>query len=172
MKSLTLYLKITTFLLLIWMYQCFYNCYSYITLTGKNILETKNELKYERVLTEGDIVGNKQTNDKGCLEECPLDNEKNIWENPVKYRDPYNFWYKIIIPQLWKRFDKETSGMSPNSKNRKWNIEWHKISTTKVNDLHLMSRRRDIPDEEKNKIIDRVMKELELQFKEFLFECK
>ncbi|CRG95476.1 fam-g protein, partial [Plasmodium gallinaceum] len=59
MKTLILFLKITTFLLLIWMYLCFHKCYSYKTLIDKNILQIKNELKYERVLTEGDIAGKK-----------------------------------------------------------------------------------------------------------------
>ncbi|CRG97984.1 fam-g protein [Plasmodium gallinaceum] len=172
MRMLILYLKITTFLLLIWMYQCFYNCDFYKTLIDKNILQTKNELKYERVLTEGDISGKKQTYAKECIEESPLDNKKNKWENPDLYKDPYNYWYKVIIPKLWEQFDKETSEMSPNSKNREWNVEWHKLSTEKIKDLYLVTLRRYIPYEEKKKIIDSVMKELDSRFEIFLCECK
>ncbi|CRG96918.1 fam-g protein [Plasmodium gallinaceum] len=172
MKTLTLYLKITTFLLLIWMYQCFYNCYSYKTLIDKNILQIKNELKYERVLTEGDIAGNKQTNAEECLEECPLDNEKNKCIDPDLYKNPHHYWRKVMIPKLWERFNKETSEMDPKSKNRKWNVHWYNISTTKVRELYSMSRRRDIPDEEKNEKIDSIMKEIDSEFDKFLYECK
>ncbi|CRG97988.1 fam-g protein [Plasmodium gallinaceum] len=172
MKTFTLYFKITTFLLLIWMYQCFYNCDSYKTLIDKNKLQTENELKYERVLTEGNIPGKKQTYAEGCLKESPLDNKKNKWENPDLYKDPYNYWYKVIIPKLWERFDKETSGISPNTKNREWNVEWPKISNEKANDLYFVKLRRYIPYEEKKKIIDSIMEELDSKFETFLCECK
>ncbi|CRG97991.1 fam-g protein [Plasmodium gallinaceum] len=172
MKTLTLYLKITTFLLLIWMYQCFFNRHSYISLIDKNILQTKNELKYERVLTEGDISGKKQTYAKECIEENPLDNKKSKCGNPVQYKDPYDQWNNVIIPKLWERFDKETSGMDPKLKERKWNVEFNKISITKVRDLYSIPRRCDIPDEEKEKIIDRIMEELRSDFEKFLCKCK
>ncbi|CRG97403.1 fam-g protein [Plasmodium gallinaceum] len=172
MKTLTLCLKITTFLLLIWMYQCFYNCDSYKTFIYKNILQTKNELKYGRVLAEGHIAGKKQTNAEGCLEERPLDNKKNICKDPDLYKDPYNYWRKVMIPQFWDRFIKETREMDSKSKLRKWNDEFNNISNTKVNDLYSISRRRNIPNEEKIKKIDSIMRELNSEFEKFLFECK
>ncbi|CRG97989.1 fam-g protein [Plasmodium gallinaceum] len=172
MKTLTLYLKITTFLLFIWMYQCFFNCDSYKTLIDKSILKTKNELKYERVLTEGDTSGKKQPYAKECIEECPFDNKKKKCKNPDLYKNPYKYWYRVIIPKLWERFDKETSGMSPNKKDREWNVEWHKISTEKANDLYFVKLRRYIPYEEKKKIIDSIMEELDSRFETFLCECK
>ncbi|CRG96076.1 fam-g protein [Plasmodium gallinaceum] len=172
MKTLTLYLKITTFLLLIWMYQCFYNCDSYKTLIDKNILQKKNELKYERVLAEGDIAGKKRTYSEGCLEECPLDNKKNKWENPVQYENPCDYWNKVITPQLWEQFNQETSDMDTKLKEKKWNVEWNKTAANKVNDLSSISRRRDISDEEKKKLIDSVKESLLLEFKKFLDECR
>ncbi|CRG97405.1 fam-g protein [Plasmodium gallinaceum] len=172
MKTLTLYLKITTLLLLIWMYQRFYNCDSYKTLIDKNILLTKNELIYERVLTEGDIAGKKQNNAGGCLEERPLGNKKNKCKNPAQYKNPCDQWHRVITPALWERFNKETIEMDPKWRNQKWNSEWNKISANKVNDLRSMSCRRDIPDEEKNKITDSIIKELESEFEKFLCECK
>ncbi|CRG94493.1 fam-g protein [Plasmodium gallinaceum] len=172
MKTLTLYLKITTFLLLIWMYQCFYNCDSYKTLIDKNIFQTKNKLKYERVLSEDNIPLKKETYSEECLEECSLDNKEKKWENPVKYENPCDQWHKVITPNLWERFNEETSGMDPKLKEKKWNIIWNKISAKKVNDLSLIFRRRDIPDEEKEKLIDSVMEELLLEFEKFLYECK
>ncbi|CRG97990.1 fam-g protein [Plasmodium gallinaceum] len=172
MKTLTLYLKITTFLLFIWIYQCFFKCDPYKSLIDKNTLKTKNELKYERVLTEGNISGKEQTYAKECIEESPLDDKKNKWENPNLYKDPYKYWYSVITTKLWERFDKETSGMSPNSKNRKWNVEWHKISTEKAKELYFVNLRRYIPYEEKKKIIDSVIEELDSKFETFLCECK
>ncbi|CRG96919.1 fam-g protein [Plasmodium gallinaceum] len=172
MKTLTLCLKITTFLLLILLYQCFYKCDSYKTLIDKNILQTKNKLKYERVLTEGNIEGKKQTYAEGCLEESPLDNKKNKCKNQDKYKDPSNYWNKVIIPQMWKRFDQETSGMDPKLKEKKWNVELHKFSNTKVRDMHLISRRCDFSDEEKKQKIDSIMRELHSEFEKFLCKYK
>ncbi|CRG94488.1 fam-g protein [Plasmodium gallinaceum] len=172
MKTLTLYLKITTFLLLIWIYLCFYNCDSYRTLIDKNILQTKNELKHERVLTEGDIEGKKQTYAEGCQEEYPLDNEKNKCKNPVQCENPCDQWHNVIIPSLWEDFDKETSEMDPKLKEKKWNVEWNQISAKKVNDLSSIYNRQDISEEEKKKKIYSVMKELISEFVKFLYECK
>ncbi|CRG94482.1 fam-g protein [Plasmodium gallinaceum] len=171
MKSITLYLKITTFFLLIWMYQCFFNCDSYKTLIDKNIPQAKNELKNERVLTEGDISGIKRTYVKECIEKCPLYNKKNKCKDPDKYKDPSDYWYMVVIPKMWDRFNQETSEMDPKLKKKKWNVEWHKISTSKVKDLHLMSRRRDITYEEKKRRTDNVLKELDSKFEIFLCEC-
>ncbi|CRG96078.1 fam-g protein [Plasmodium gallinaceum] len=172
MKTLNLYLKISTFLLFIWIYQCFYNSDSYKTLIDENILQTINELKYERILTEGNIEGKKQTYAEGCLEESPLDNKKNKCKNQDQYKDPSNYWNKVIIPQMWKRFDQETSGMDPKLKEKKWNVELHKFSNRKVRDMHLISRRRDISDEEKKQNIDSIMRELHSEFEKFLCKYK
>ncbi|CRG95243.1 fam-g protein [Plasmodium gallinaceum] len=172
MKTLILFLKITTFFLLIWMYQCFYKCYSNKTLVDKNILQTKNKLKYERVLTEGDIAGKKQTYGEECLEKYPLDNKKNKWENPVRYENPYDHWNKVITPFLLEKFNKETSGMDPKWREQKWNNEWNKISANKVNDLSSIFHRSDITEEEKKKLIFPVMGELFSEFRKFIDECK
>ncbi|CRG94491.1 fam-g protein [Plasmodium gallinaceum] len=172
MKTLILYLKITTFLLLIWIYQCFYNCDSYKTLIDKNILQTKNELKYERVLTEGDIEAKRQAYAEGCPKECSLDNKKNKCEDPFPYENPCDHWHKGIAPQLWELFDKETSGMDPKWRDQKWNNEWNKISAKKVNDLPSIYDQQDISEEEKKKKIDSVKRELILEFMKFLDECK
>ncbi|CRG94483.1 fam-g protein [Plasmodium gallinaceum] len=172
MKTLTLYLKITTFLLLIWMYQCFYNCDSYRTLIDKNILQTKNELKHERVLTEGDIEGKKQTSAKGCLEECPLNNKKKKCKNPDKYENPCDRWQRVNTPLLWERFYGETSNMDPKWIDQKWNVEWNDISAYKLNELSLIYDRQDISEEDKEKKIDSVKKELYIEYVKFLFECK
>ncbi|CRG94489.1 fam-g protein [Plasmodium gallinaceum] len=172
MKILTLYLKITTFLLLIWMFQCFYNCYSYKTLIDKNISQTKNELKYERVLTEGDIADEKQNYAEGSLEECALDSKKNKCNVPDLCENPRDYWNKVITPQLWEQFNQETSGMDPKLKEDKWNIEWNKISAKKVNDLSSIFNRTDISKEEKKNLIFSVMNELSSEFVKFLYECK
>ncbi|CRG94490.1 fam-g protein [Plasmodium gallinaceum] len=172
MKTLILYLKITTFLLLIWMYQCFYNCDSYKTLIDKNILQTKNKIIYERVLTEGDIAGEKQTYGEECIGECPLDNEKNKWENPVQCENPCDQWHNVIIPSLWEDFNKETSEMDPKLKEKKWNVEWNQISANKVNDLSSIYHRQDISEEEKKKKIYSVMNELISEYVKFLYEFK
>ncbi|CRG98098.1 fam-g protein, partial [Plasmodium gallinaceum] len=145
---------------------------SYITLIDKNILQTKNELKYERILTEGNTEEKKQTNTEGCLKDRPLDNEKKKGKNPVQYKDPYDQWNKVIIPEMWKRFDQETSGMDSKWKDKKWNVEINKITAANAKDLYLIPRRCDISDEEKSKKIDSIMKEIDSEFEKFLSKCK
>ncbi|CRG96552.1 fam-g protein [Plasmodium gallinaceum] len=172
MKTLTLYFKITTFLLLIWMYQCFHNCDTYKTLIDKNILQTKNELKYERVLTEGDIAAKRQAYAEGCQKECSLDYEKNKWENLLLQENPYDRWQKVTNPNLFERFKKETSGMDPKWIDEKWNNEWNNISANKVSDLSSIFHRNDISEDEKEKLIFNVMEELSSLYLKFLDECK
>ncbi|CRG95475.1 fam-g protein [Plasmodium gallinaceum] len=174
MKMLTLCLKITTFLLLIWTYQCFYNCYSYKTLIDKNTMQIKNELKYRRVLTEGDIEGKKKTYVEGCLEECPLDKKKKKkkWKNPFKSKNPYYIWQRDTTPYLWEHFQNETSEMDPKWRDEKWSNEWKRISANKVNDLSSIFHRSDISKEEKERLIYSVEKELFTLFVEFLDKCK
>ncbi|CRG97980.1 fam-g protein [Plasmodium gallinaceum] len=172
MKTLTLYLKITIFLLLIWMYHCFYNCDSNKTLVDKNILQTKNKLKYERLLTEGDIAGKKQSYGEECLEKCPLDNKKNKWKNPVLHENPYDHWNKVVTPFLRQEFNKETDGMDPKWREQKWNNEWNNISANNVNELSSIFDRSDISEEEKQKLIRSTKQELHIKFVKFLDECK
>ncbi|CRG96011.1 fam-g protein [Plasmodium gallinaceum] len=172
MKTLTLNLKITTFLLLIWMYQYFYNCDSYKILIDKYILQTKNELKYERILTEGDIAGKMQTYSEGCIEEYSLDDKKNKWENLLLQQNPYDRWQKVTNPSLLERFKKETCGMDPKWIDEKWNNEWNNISANKVNELSSIFDRSDISEEEKGKLIRSVMKELYRLYFNFIGECK
>ncbi|CRG95472.1 fam-g protein [Plasmodium gallinaceum] len=172
MKTLILYLKITSFLLLIWMYPCFNKCNSYKTLIDKNILEAKNELKYERLLAEGDIADKKQTKAEGGLEECALDNKKNEYKNPVQYENPCDHWHNVVTPILRKQFDEETSEMDPKWRDQKWNNEWNNISSTKVNDLSSIYQQQDISEEEKKKKIFSVMEEISSEFAKFLDECK
>ncbi|CRG95474.1 fam-g protein [Plasmodium gallinaceum] len=172
MNTLSLYLRNTIFLLLIWMYQCFYNFDSNKTLVDKNILQTKNKLKYERVLAEGDISGKKQTYAKECIEESPLGNKKNKCKNPVRYENPYDHWNKVVTPKLREQFDKETSEMDPNWRDQKWNNEWNKISADKVNDLSSIYHRQDISEEEKKELIFPVVHKLFSEFQQFIDECK
>ncbi|CRG95471.1 fam-g protein [Plasmodium gallinaceum] len=177
MKTLILYLKITSFLLLIWMYQCFYNCDSYKTLIDKNRLQIKNELKYERVLAEGDIAGKKQTNAEGCQEECPAENKekeekKKISKNPRKLSNPYDLWQKFTSPLLLERFKNEISGKDPKWIEEKWKNEWNKISENKVNELSSIYKRSDISNEEKEKLILDTKTELFKLFMEFVDKCK
>ncbi|CRG96026.1 fam-g protein [Plasmodium gallinaceum] len=172
MKTLTLYLKISTFLLLIWMYQCFYNCDSYKTLIDKYILQTKNELKYERILTEGNTERKEQTNTQGGLKECPLNNEKKGSMDPDKYKNPYNYWFKFKLPKYWDRFKNETSGMDQEWIQKKWNVDFQIFSNKKFNDLLYPIIRSNIPDKQKKENIDSFMNEFDLEFDIFLFECK
>ncbi|CRG94492.1 fam-g protein [Plasmodium gallinaceum] len=172
MKTLILYLKSTTFLLLIWMYQCFYNCDSYKTLIGENILQKENKLKYERILTEGDITAKNQAYAEVYTEECPLDNKKNKCEDPFQYENPCDHWNNVIAPRMLELFNKETSGMDPKWRDQKWKNEWNNISSKKVNDLSSISHRHDISEEEKKKLIDSVMEELFSEFVKFLDECE
>ncbi|CRG95513.1 fam-g protein [Plasmodium gallinaceum] len=152
----------------------FHNCDSYKTLIYKNILQTKNELKSERVLTEGDIAGKKQTNAERCLEERPLDKKKKKikWKNPFKYENPYHIWQRDTTTYLRERFSSETSEMHPKWKDEKWNNEWNRISANKVKELSSIFHRRDISKEEKEKLIYSAEKELYTLFVKFLDECK
>ncbi|CRG96055.1 fam-g protein [Plasmodium gallinaceum] len=146
MKTLTLYLKITTFLLLIWMYQCFYNCDSYKTLIDKYILQTKNKLKYERILTEGNTEGKEQTNAQGGLKECPLDSEKKESMDPDKYKNPCDPRNRVNTPSLFERFNKKAKEIDPKLRNQELNIELSKISHDNVNPFSKIYE-RNIPDE-------------------------
>ncbi|CRG96023.1 fam-g protein [Plasmodium gallinaceum] len=172
MKTLTLYLKISTFLILIWMYSRFYNCDSYKTLIDKYILQTKNELKYERILTEGNTEGEEQTNAEGCLNKSPLDNEKEESTDPDKYKNPYNYWFKFKLPILWERFNNETSQMDHEWKLKKWYVDFQMFSNKKFNDLLYPIIRSNIPDNEKKEKIDKFMDEFDSEFDKFLCECK
>ncbi|CRG95465.1 fam-g protein [Plasmodium gallinaceum] len=170
MKTLTLYLKITTFLLLIWMYECFYNCDSYKTLIDKNILQIKNVLKYERVLTEGDIAGEKQTNAEGCQEECPLDNEKNKCNNPVQYKNQCDPHHGVKTPSLWESFDKKAKEIDPKLREQELNIELRKISHENVDPFSKIYQRHN-PDEGRQILILSVTKD-HSDLKKLLDECR
>ncbi|CRG96014.1 fam-g protein [Plasmodium gallinaceum] len=168
MKMLTLYLNITTLLLLIWIYQFFYNCDSYKTFFNKNRLQIKNE----RVLAEGDVVGKEHTYAEGCLGDYSLDNKNNKWKNMVQYENPCDRWQRKTNPLLRKLFNKETSKMDPIWRYQKWNNEWNNISAKKVNDLSSIFHQHDISQEEKEKLIRSVEEELQNEFVKFLDECR
>ncbi|CRG95478.1 fam-g protein [Plasmodium gallinaceum] len=61
MKSFTLYLKIFTFLHLIWIFHCFYKYDSSKSLINRDTLQTEIGLKHERMLAEGDISEKKSS---------------------------------------------------------------------------------------------------------------
>ncbi|CRG94079.1 fam-g protein [Plasmodium gallinaceum] len=61
MKTFTLYLKFFIFLLLIWIFHCFYNYDSSKSLVNKDKLQTKIGLKHERTLAEVDISEKKSS---------------------------------------------------------------------------------------------------------------
>ncbi|CRG95511.1 fam-g protein [Plasmodium gallinaceum] len=149
-----------------------YSCDSYKTLIYKNILQKKNKLKYERGLTEGDIAAKNQAYAEGYPEECPLDNKKNNCEDPFQYENPCDHWHNVIAPKMLELFNKVTSGMDPNLKEKKWNNEWNKISANHVKDLSSISHRQDISEEEKKKLIDSVMEKRLSEFLKFLDACE
>ncbi|CRG96915.1 fam-g protein [Plasmodium gallinaceum] len=171
MKTLTLYLKITTFLLLIWMYQCFYNCNYYKTLIDKNTLQTKHELKYERVLTEGDIAGKIQTYSEGCLEQCPLDNKKNKCNNPVQYKNQCDPTHGVKTPSLWENFDKKAKEMDSNLRDHEFNIKWNDVSRDNVINVSSKIYQRNIPGEGRQILILSDTKD-HSNLKKLLDECK
>ncbi|CRG97981.1 fam-g protein [Plasmodium gallinaceum] len=71
MKTFTLCSKLFTFLLLIWIFHCFYNNDFSSCLIYKDKLQMKNRLKDERMLAEGGILEKKQTCIKECSEHYP-----------------------------------------------------------------------------------------------------
>ncbi|CRG95467.1 fam-g protein [Plasmodium gallinaceum] len=177
MKTLTLYLKITTFLILIWIYQCFYNYDSYKTLIDKNRLQIKYELKYERVLTEGDIAGEKQTKVDGCQEECPVEKKKKEkkrknWFITLVCHNTYDQWQRDTNEALFERFKNVTSEMDPKWRDQKWNNEWNEISANKFKEVSSIFHRSDVSKEEKKKLILDVKNELYILFVKFSEECK
>ncbi|CRG93070.1 fam-g protein [Plasmodium gallinaceum] len=71
MKTFTLYLKIFTFLLLIWIFHCLYNYDSSKSLINRDTLQAKIGLKHERMLAEGDISDKKSAYFKKRVEHYP-----------------------------------------------------------------------------------------------------
>ncbi|CRG95479.1 fam-g protein [Plasmodium gallinaceum] len=71
MKTFTLCLKLFTFLLLIWIFHCFYHYDFSSCLIYKDTLLIKNRIKDERMLAEGGILEKKQTCIKECSEHYP-----------------------------------------------------------------------------------------------------
>ncbi|CRG96549.1 fam-g protein [Plasmodium gallinaceum] len=71
MKTFTLYLKIFTFLLLLWIFHYFYNDDSSKSLINKDTSQTKIGLKHKRMLAEGDKSEKNSSYIKKLVEHYP-----------------------------------------------------------------------------------------------------
>ncbi|CRG96022.1 fam-g protein [Plasmodium gallinaceum] len=97
MKTFTLYLKIFTFLLLIWIFHCFYNYDSNKSLINRDILQTKIGLKHKRMLADGDKSEKKSSYIKKRVEYYPSgDMEIELYEL-VHLMDMYFKFYNANI---------------------------------------------------------------------------
>ncbi|CRG97171.1 fam-g protein [Plasmodium gallinaceum] len=109
MKTFTLYLKIFTFLLLIWIFHCFYNYDSSKSLINKDTLQKKIGLKHERMLAEGDISDKKSAYFKKRVEHYPSDEKEIFLCELVLLMDMYfkcynaNIMSNIVQDVLFKK---------------------------------------------------------------------
>ncbi|CRG94504.1 fam-g protein [Plasmodium gallinaceum] len=173
MKTFTLYMKISTLFLLIWMFQFFYNYDSSKSLLDQNTLNIKSCLNYERMLAEGSTSECEEQSD---AEEFVEENSSDEEDSEVKdvlalSKDVKDRWSKLI-DKMWEQYQNETSMMSKRWRGRKWHIDWHIISSKKINDLHTLILELGKPSEERRELIDKTFKELQEDFSKFLHDCK
>ncbi|CRG96920.1 fam-g protein [Plasmodium gallinaceum] len=71
MKTFTLYFKVFTFILLIWIFPFFYKYDSTKSLINRDTLQTKIGLKHERVLAEGDKSEKKSSSIEILIDRYP-----------------------------------------------------------------------------------------------------
>ncbi|CRG94506.1 fam-g protein [Plasmodium gallinaceum] len=111
MKTFTLCLKIFIFLLLIWIFHCFYNYDFNRSLNYKDTLQIKNRLKDERMLAESGILKKKQTCIKERLEHYPSSEKNNKYDVLVYFKNIYNIWYNAIILSICELLSKKNDEM-------------------------------------------------------------
>ncbi|CRG95495.1 fam-g protein [Plasmodium gallinaceum] len=109
MKTFTLYLKIFTFLHLIWIFPFFYKYDSSKSLINRDTLQTKIGLKHERILAEGDISEEKSSYIKNLVEHYPSGEEEMRLYEFVHLMDMYikcyiaNIVSNIVQEVLFKK---------------------------------------------------------------------
>ncbi|CRG97986.1 fam-g protein [Plasmodium gallinaceum] len=97
MKTFTLYLKIFTFLLLIWIFPSFYKYDSSKSLINRDTLQTRIGLKHERMLAEDDISEEKSYYIKKRVEHYPSGEEEMILHELFHLMDIYFTCYNANI---------------------------------------------------------------------------
>ncbi|CRG95515.1 fam-g protein [Plasmodium gallinaceum] len=97
MKTFTLYFKIFTFLLLIWIFHCLYNYDSNKSLINRDTSETKIGLKHERMLAEGDKSKKKSSYIKKSVDYYPSGEVDMIIREFIHLMDMYFKCYNANI---------------------------------------------------------------------------
>ncbi|CRG96547.1 fam-g protein [Plasmodium gallinaceum] len=97
MKTFILYLKIFTFILLIWIFPFLYNDDSSKSMINRDILQTKIGLKHERMLAEGDISEKNSSYIKKLVEHYPSGEVEMTQENLVYLIDMFIKCYNANI---------------------------------------------------------------------------
>ncbi|CRG96030.1 fam-g protein [Plasmodium gallinaceum] len=96
MKTFTLCLKIFTFLILTWIFHCFYNYDSSRSFIDKDTLPIKNKLKDKRLLAEGNISEKNLAHIKERKEHYPSGEKDNRNEKLINLKSMFSMWYNAI----------------------------------------------------------------------------
>ncbi|CRG96048.1 fam-g protein [Plasmodium gallinaceum] len=112
MKTFTLCLKIFTFLILTWIFHCFYNHNSSSSFINKDTFKINNRLKYQRLLAETDVLEKKQIHIKERKEYYPSGEKDNKDENLVNFKNIYIMLYSALFLSIYELFSKRTNYMS------------------------------------------------------------
>ncbi|CRG96031.1 fam-g protein [Plasmodium gallinaceum] len=122
MKAFTLCLKIFTFLILTWIFHCFYNYDSSMSLINKDTMQIANRIKHERLLAEAGVLEKKQTNIKERKEYYPSDEKNNKDEKLVYFKRMFNMWCIAITLLMYELFCKKTNEMNNEYRYQMLNI--------------------------------------------------
>ncbi|CRG95498.1 fam-g protein [Plasmodium gallinaceum] len=122
MKTFTLRLKIFTFLLLIWIFHCFYSYDSIRSLIYKDTLQIKNRLKDGRMLAEGGMLKKKQTCIKEHSEHYLYDEKDNKEDKLVYLKNMYNIWYNVIILSMCELLSIKKNEMANKCRDKLLNV--------------------------------------------------
>ncbi|CRG96025.1 fam-g protein [Plasmodium gallinaceum] len=95
MKIFTLCLNIFTFIILTWIFHCFYKYDSSKSIIHKDTLQIKHKLKDKRTLAEGNILKKNQTHIKERKEHYLSGEKDNKNEKVISLKNMYSMW---IIP--------------------------------------------------------------------------
>ncbi|CRG96057.1 fam-g protein [Plasmodium gallinaceum] len=109
MKAFTLCLKIFTFLILTWIFHCFYNYDSCRSFIDKDTLLINNKLKDKRLLAEGNILEKNQTHIIERKEHYQYGEKDNKNEKLINLKNMYSVYYSAIYLLMCELFFIETN---------------------------------------------------------------
>ncbi|CRG84008.1 Plasmodium exported protein, unknown function [Plasmodium relictum] len=201
MNTFIFCLKIVTFSLLIWIFQCFFNCNSSKLMFNQNIKEEIFGLKYKRALGETSELKNEnlfddikfidedpdtdealtreqekvpkiETTIQSRHDEDESDDEENETEELYTFHSSISEKWNSNITQMWNIFCSQTRGFDLNWRARKWYDVWHPRLSYEIYKTDVIIFETSHPIEEKKKIVDKCLGDMMKDFKHFIFQCK